>query len=593
MAQRNNIIDLAKFVASLLVVAIHSALFKDVNSTLFFVFNELICRLGVPFFAICTGFYMYKAIIHKGFEILKKQEWKLLRLYALWTFLYFLFLLPSWIVTNYFSFGHILGYGKSAVLTGSYFHLWYVLDVIYAMPIFYLIVKYISPKVWIWFVIILYGLYALNYGYIQILPYYVSLFLSIINRSYAIVSAQFVVLPMLLCGALYAHKKTGSILMEFEINNTRNNVMALLISSVFLFFEALLLRYYVHHTEVSYIIMILPTAYFIFVLLQNISCGYISYAGTLGKMSLIVYCVHPMFCLYVQEVISNTIIVFGIVCVLSIIVAFVCVKLFCKGKEMNRSVIVLTSCVNPNGMSYTVLQDVKERKRQYVDALNFYLKETLLPIVFVENSNTDFSMEFQSYIDSGRLEYITYDGNNGFDKIKGKGYGEALMLLYAIEHSTLIKSCKYMIKITGRLKVENINKIANSRWLNLNNLWRCNVENEEWVATTVFVSSPYILKKFLERHKEEITEENRGHNWIENVLARAMVSDKDIHFCLLPFTYPPLFEAYSGTSQSKYDIKDSFINATDNFHYASILMKSRGDRLGALFMKKLRIDTWR
>ena len=65
---RNEVIDFATFVASLLVVAIHTALFKDVNKQLYFVFNELICRLGVPFFAICTGFYLYKAIEKNGWN---------------------------------------------------------------------------------------------------------------------------------------------------------------------------------------------------------------------------------------------------------------------------------------------------------------------------------------------------------------------------------------------------------------------------------------------------------------------------------------------------------------------------------------------
>ena len=245
----------------------------------------------------------------------------------------------------------------------------------------------------------------------------------------------------------------------------------------------------------------------------------------------------------------------------------------------NRIVIVLTACVNPNGMSYTVLQDTNERKRQYIDALSFYLKNTDLPIVFVENSNTDFSNEFQQWIATGRLEFITFDGNSGFDKIKGKGYGEALMLLYAIKHSTFISQSKYIIKITGRLQVKNISQLAKSHWLLLNDVWRCNVEHEESLATTVFIARPSTLSILLERHKEEITEENRGHYWIENVLARAFVTDKDVKLQLVPFATPPQFDALSGTSQSQYVIYDKFTNTTDNLHYASIIMKRRGARL--------------
>lgn len=93
----------------------------------------------------------------------------------------------------------------------------------------------------------------------------------------------------------------------------------------------------------------------------------------------------------------------------------------------HRIVVLLTACVNPNGMSKTVLQDVELRRKQYVNALNFYLQETSLPICFVENTGFDMSCEFHSYIDSGRLEYLCFKGNN-YDKSLGKGYGEAVII---------------------------------------------------------------------------------------------------------------------------------------------------------------------
>ena len=51
----------------------------------------------------------------------------------------------------------------------------------------------------------------------------------------------------------------------------------------------------------------------------------------------------------------------------------------------NKYVIVLTACINPGKMIHTSLTDVDIRRRQYEDALEFYLLQTDYPIVFVEN----------------------------------------------------------------------------------------------------------------------------------------------------------------------------------------------------------------
>lgn len=240
----------------------------------------------------------------------------------------------------------------------------------------------------------------------------------------------------------------------------------------------------------------------------------------------------------------------------------------------------MTACVNPQGMSYTYLQDKDIRKKQYIEAIEFYLNKTNLPIVFAENTNTDFSHLFRRYIDNGRLEYITFDGNSGFDKIKGKGYGEAIIMLYAIKHSQILRNCKYLIKVTGRIKVENINKLTNCFWLRFKHIWSCNIDNINSFQTIVFITEPYLLAKLLSSHKEEISEDNRGHNWIENIVAKAICNDKNLkEVRLVPFTYPPLFEAYSGTSNSKYFIKDSIINTLDNLFYCTKIEKNRGNHI--------------
>lgn len=123
-----------------------------------------------------------------------------------------------------------------------------------------------------------------------------------------------------------------------------------------------------------------------------------------------------------------------------------------------KKVILLTACVNPNGMALTALQDTDERLKQYEDALNWYLNNTDLPILFVENTDCDISPKYISQIENGRLEMLSFRGND-YPRELGKGYGEAKILEYALNHSTFLKTTDVIIKITGRLICSNVNTI--------------------------------------------------------------------------------------------------------------------------------------
>lgn len=124
-----------------------------------------------------------------------------------------------------------------------------------------------------------------------------------------------------------------------------------------------------------------------------------------------------------------------------------------------NTVLFLTACINPNGMTQTRLQDADERLRQYVTALQWYLFHTNLQIVFVENTGYDISDQFKQYIDAGRLEVLTFNGNS-YNKSLGKGYGEALIIMHGLENSRWLKNADHIIKITGRLICKNINRIC-------------------------------------------------------------------------------------------------------------------------------------
>lgn len=118
-------------------------------------------------------------------------------------------------------------------------------------------------------------------------------------------------------------------------------------------------------------------------------------------------------------------------------------------------VILLTACISPEGMIFTKLQDSTVREAQYINAINYYLANTEFKIVFCNNSGEDISNKIIH--NKNRVEFLSFNGNN-FDKNFGKGYGEFIIIKYALENSLFIKEADYIIKITGRIKVKNITK---------------------------------------------------------------------------------------------------------------------------------------
>lgn len=315
MKQRHHTIDVAKFIASFFVVGIHTSIFYDNSNTVNFIIAEIFCRLAVPFFAVCSGYFLSHSLekSYFSFSPIKRQGIKLLRLYLLWTFLYFLFTIPYAISGGYFTIANYKGFLVESIFSGSYYHLWYLLSVIYALPVFWLIIKIIKNKVAI-FVLstALYSIKVLTYSYSFILPSELTPFLDFMEQIRAIRNAIFLILPLMLIGYLIHSKKSS---------NKINNTIGLVISTAFLFLEAFSLHA-MNYDRVSFIIFTYPTAYFLFSVLLSIELPLNKQVcSLLGATSLIIYCFHPMVIELFNDIVSNSILMFIIVATVSVLVS--------------------------------------------------------------------------------------------------------------------------------------------------------------------------------------------------------------------------------------------------------------------------------
>ena len=220
-----------------------------------------------------------------------------------------------------------------------------------------------------------------------------------------------------------------------------------------------------------------------------------------------------------------------------------------------KHIILLTSCVNPNGMPFTALSDINVRKQQYLDALRFYVNNTPLPIVYVDNSNVDIK-EYNviSNIVDDRLELLSFDGNH--DKEHGKGYGELEIIDYAIKHSNIINSNKNVsiIKITGRLVIVNIMTIINQLKYNIlptSNSVICSMNSDFSMADSRLLIAPLNFYKRLIENRMAINDSEGVY--LEHVLC-SLIKKQNL-YAFHTFFSEPQYQGVSGSPNITYEAK--------------------------------------
>lgn len=322
MARRNLTVDFAKYIASLSIIAIHTGLFADVHPELYFVVVQIISRMAVPFFAVCTGYFLASKLETDGVQtnsadVFVKYCKKIVLMYFVWTMLYLIYSLPTWISTGWFSAWAFVDYSIGACLNGSHYHLWYLLSLIYAVPCFYVCVRWIQSKHLIVVSAVLYAIKVLMYGYRNYTPALMQRLFALFDRFGGLTSGVFLVLPLLLLGAYICRSK---------YKNPKYNVYGFIISLILLMIEAVWLSWS-GQTNVSFIVFTYPTAYFLFSIIKDAK---INLSGKvcqiLGGASLIIYCVHPMAIEILHPYLKGSVTLFIVVVLLSTAIGLIYVE---------------------------------------------------------------------------------------------------------------------------------------------------------------------------------------------------------------------------------------------------------------------------
>ena len=317
---RNSAIDIVKYVAAILVVGIHTCPFADVSAELDFAFVDIVCRLAVPFFAVCTGFYLANAITAQGnLTSVWRSLRKVMVMYTGWSMVYLLIYLIDWHNSGSLRSEYLVGWCKSFFVSSTYYHLWYVSALIYALPIYALIIKLAPPRFYLVIAVPLWIYKAVSYGYVEFLP---GVWKSVFTLSFpieALMTGVIFMLPLLLTGAWLAKR-------DIEKMNEKKLWIIALVFFALLSFEAYHLRT-MGGGHYSFIFFTFPLSIILFACLY-LTGRYVNLqSGQLAKVSMTIYCLHPAVIWILKDYVSHSLSLFLLVAFVTSLISLMLVKL--------------------------------------------------------------------------------------------------------------------------------------------------------------------------------------------------------------------------------------------------------------------------
>lgn len=310
-------IDRFRFIAALLVIAIHTSPLASFSETSDFILTRIIARIAVPFFLMTSGFLMISRYTLNA-DRLKVFIKKSALIYAAAILIY----IPINIYSGYFAMNYLLpNIIKDIVFDGTLYHLWYLpASMLGAVIAWYMVKKMDYPKA-LTLTVALYiiGLFGDSYyGIAEKVPG--------LNRFYNLI---FQVSDYTRNGIFFAPVffVLGGIIADNRYHITFvKSISGLAVTFPLMFAEAFVLAHFKLQRHDSMYIFLLPLMFFLFsaILHWNGKC-----IVWLRTSSLVIYIIHPLVIVAIRlfakltglqdVIVENSIVHYFLVCLISVI----------------------------------------------------------------------------------------------------------------------------------------------------------------------------------------------------------------------------------------------------------------------------------
>lgn len=166
------VLDVMKFVMAIVVVAIHTRPEMSFSSPFVIRLFESVYSIAVPFFFMASGFLLFRKILlplnEEGEQRIKSYLKRMCRLYLVWTIIYLPLTIYGFYIDGLSPIKAVAVFIRNTLLVGENFMswpLWYLLALIVAVSIIYMLLKFKVSKTWIVIISILMALVGVGLDY--------------------------------------------------------------------------------------------------------------------------------------------------------------------------------------------------------------------------------------------------------------------------------------------------------------------------------------------------------------------------------------------------------------------------------------------
>lgn len=294
--------DIAKFICALLVITIHTRPFSECSVIIDFYLVDVIARIAVPLFFALSGYLFFYGLHFQDGKIVNCAEnrtklfmylKRIVLLYIGWSIAYILVQLPQWYQTGWWGKALLKNCVASFLFSGSYYHLWYLLALIYAIPLLYLLLSVVSTQHLRIMIPLLWLVECLLYSYDWIGIDRISVLSWLTGHFSVIFDAVFRAVPLLGIGILC---------MKSNAKQPQKSYICVALSILACAIEASILHFCTaNSSKYSYLFFTPITTYFLLQMLLSIKkCGSLRVGTLCRKSSLVIYCLHPLILRFLE-----------------------------------------------------------------------------------------------------------------------------------------------------------------------------------------------------------------------------------------------------------------------------------------------------